>query len=143
MKYDTGFDVAEIGAALERLAETVKTAYRNDDVEMYASAFAEDAIVSMPGMAPIRGLEALKAAFIVRPKLPPGATFEVVPQELEIINSEWAYAYGRDTLTIPYGAGGSPIVETMTFLVLIRKTDEGWKTFREVVSSDQVATPKA
>lgn len=131
------FNAGEIGAALAELAETVKTAYKNDDAEMYASAFMDDAIVSMPGSAPVRGREALKAVFESRPPLPPGATFEVNPTELEIINGEWAYAFGTDTLTIP-GAGEQPqIVETMTFIVLIRKTDEGWKTFREVLSADQ------
>jgi ketosteroid isomerase-like protein len=131
------FDREAIGSALSDLAETIKRAYRNDDADLYASAFSEDAIVSMPGVTPIRGLEALKEAFRSRPPLPPGATFEVDPTELEIINGEWAYAFGTDTLTIPAGDGAPPIVQTMTFMVLIRKTSEGWKTFREVVSADQ------
>lgn len=131
------FDGEAIGAALRDLAETIKSAYRNDDADLYASAFSEDAIVSMPGVPPIRGLEALKEAFRSRPPLPPGATFEVDPTELEIINAEWAYAFGTDTLTIPAGDGAPSIIQTMTFMVLIRKTAEGWKTFREVVSADQ------
>ena len=131
------FDGEAIAAALSDLAETIKRAYRNDDADLYASAFSEDAIVSMPGVPPIRGLEELKAAFRSRPPLPPGATFEVDPTELEIINGEWAYAFGTDTLTIPAGDGVPPIIQTMTFMVLIRKTPEGWKTFREVVSADQ------
>lgn len=131
------FDAAEIGAALNDLAETIKRAYRNDDADVYASAFSEDSIVSMPGVPPIRGLEALKAAFRSRPPLPPGATFEVDPTELEIINGEWAYAFGTDTLTIPAEDGANPLIQTMTFMVLIRKTPDGWKTFREVVNADQ------
>jgi uncharacterized protein (TIGR02246 family) len=131
------FDAAEIGAALNELAETIKRAYDTDDAELYASAFADDAVVSMPGAKPIRGLEALKAMFKSRPPLPPGATFEVNPTELEIINGDWAYAFGTDTLTLPAGADEPPVVETMTFMVLIRRTPEGWKTFREVVSADQ------
>lgn len=126
-----------IAAALLELAETIKTAYKNNDVNLYASAFSDDAIVSMPGVPPIRGLGALKEAFRSRPPLPPGATFEVDPTELEVINGEWAYAFGTDTLTIPTGDGAPSIVQTMTFMVLIRKTPEGWKTFREVVSADQ------
>ena len=130
-------DGAQIGTALNELAETVKAAYKNNDADMYASTLTEDAIISMPGAAPIRGRAALKAAFESRPQLPPGATFEVNPTELEIINREWAYAYGTDILTIPGPDGQAPIVETMTFVVLIRKTAGGWKTFREVVSADQ------
>jgi uncharacterized protein (TIGR02246 family) len=130
-------DKQAIGFALKELAETVKTAYQNNDADLYASAFSEDAIVSMPGVPPIKGIEALKEAFRSRPALPPGATFEVDPTELEVINAEWAYAFGTDTLTIPAGDGAPPIIQTMTFMVLIRKTPGGWKTFREVVSADQ------
>ena len=131
------FDQDAIGAALTELAERIKTAYKNNDVDMYASAFSDDAIVSMPGKPPICGQKALKAAFVSRPPLPPGATFQVEPKELEIINGDWAYAFGIDTLTIPSRRGDPPIVETMTFMVLIRRTPDGWKTFREVISADQ------
>jgi ketosteroid isomerase-like protein len=121
-----------ISEALRELAETVKTAYATNDADLYVSAFATDAIVSMPSARPIRGHAALKAAFEHRPGLPPGATFEVRPLEVEVLCSEWAYAFGTDTLTFADGR-----TETMTFLVLIRRTAEGWKTFREVVSADQ------
>lgn len=50
-------------AELGRLAETVKQAYATADIELYLSAFDEDAMVSMPGAPPIRGHEALKGAF--------------------------------------------------------------------------------
>jgi ketosteroid isomerase-like protein len=134
---ESEFDASAIGAALTELAGQVKTAYKNNDSELYASTLDEDAIISMPGAPPIRGRAALKAAFESRPPLPPGATFEVEPRELEIISGDWAYAFGTDTLTIPLGADDAPVVQTMTFMVLIRRTPEGWKTFREVISTDQ------
>ena len=127
----------EIYAALGELANTIKRAYATNDADMYASAFTDDAVVSMPGTPPVRGRDALKKVFESRPPLPAGAVFEVDPAELEIINGEWAYAFGTDTLSIPNAEAGDPIIETMTFMVLIRKTPEGWKTFREVVSADQ------
>ena len=131
------FDAAAVGAALTELAERVKTSYKNNDSELYASTLHHDAIISMPGNPPIRGRAALKAAFESRPPLPPGSTFEVVPTELEIIDADWAYAFGVDTLTIPLGGNEPPVIQTMTFMVLIRRTPDGWKTFREVISADQ------
>ena len=122
----------EIMAALGELAETVKRSYAENNVDLYLSAFDSDAVVSMPGSPPVRGHADLASIFKNRPELPPGATFEVTPLELEPLSSDWAYAYGTDTLTI-----GDGDRQTMTFLVLIRKTREGWKTFREVVSEDQ------
>ena len=129
-------DRASAISALTDLAEIVKRSYAENNVDLYLSAFDEDAIVSFPGHPPIRGHEALRNAFLGRPELPPGATFEVVPLELELIAPEWAYAYGTDYLEFNTETGEA-VGETMTFLVLIRKTRKGWKTFREVVSADQ------
>jgi ketosteroid isomerase-like protein len=122
----------EIHGTLVAMATTIKQSYATNDVELYLSAFDSDVIVSMPGMPPLRGHDELRTAFANRPPLPPGATFEVNPLELEPISPDWAYAYGTDTVTHADGAK-----ETITFLVLIRKTAEGWKTFREVLSADQ------
>ena len=122
----------EIMSALAKLADAVKRSYAEDDVELYLSAFDRDAIVSMPGAPPVRGHNALRASFVNRPALPPGATFTVEPLEISPLSSDWAYAFGTDTLELSDG-----MKQTMTFLVLIRKTDEGWKTFREVLSADQ------
>lgn len=122
--------------ALAEGAEVIKRAYAENNVDLYLSAFDEEAVVSMPGRPIIRGHDALRDAFVGRQQLPPGATFEVVPLELELISPEWAYAFGTDILEFKTETG-EPVRETMTFLVLIRKTDQGWKTFREVVSADQ------
>ena len=132
---DAGFEKEAIAAALFELAQRVDRAYRNNDSELYASTLHEDAIVSMPGVPPVRGREALKTMFESRPAMPPESTFEVNPTEIEIINGDWAYAFGTDTLTFPV-PGADPVVTTMTFMVLIRRTPEGWKTFREVLSAD-------
>ena len=122
---------AEIMSELGTLAETVKRSYAENDVDLYLSAFDEDAIVSMPGMPPIRGHSALRDVFTNRPALPPGATFSVEVLEIEPLSSDWAYAFGTDTLQQSDGKK-----ETMTFLVLIGRTPDGWTTFREVVSPD-------
>ncbi len=131
------FDSDAIMASLIELAETVKTAYRTNDADLYASTLTEDAMVSMPGAPPVHGREALKAAFMSRAPLPPGATFVVDPEELEILSHEWAYALGTDTLTIPGSGDAPPVVQKITFMVLLHNTPEGWKTFREVLSSNQ------
>jgi ketosteroid isomerase-like protein len=58
------------------------------------------------------------------------------PIEMRVLSGQWAYAFGVDSLTyVPDGAG-EPVTETSTFLVLIRKTPEGWKTYREVLSAN-------
>ena len=127
---------ADAVRAVTELAEVIKRSYAENDVDLYLSAFDKDAAVSMPGRPIIRGHIALRDAFVGRAELPPGATFEVLPLEFEVIATDWAYAFGTDILEFR-SEKGDPVRETMTFLVLIRKTDQGWKTFREVVSADQ------
>lgn len=131
-------DTEKISAALVELAGTIKRAYDTGDADLYISTFDVDAILSMPGRSPIRGSDALRDSFLSRPPLPTGATFEVVPSEVKVINADWAYAFGTDTLTIP--TVHTSIVQTMTFMVLIRRTEQGWKGFREVISDDGPAS---
>jgi ketosteroid isomerase-like protein len=131
----TALDQSEresIMSALGRLADDIKRAYATNDGDLYLSAFDDDAIVSMPGAPPARGHAALRALFENRPPLPPGATFTVEPLEIDPLSADWAYAYGTDTIAL-----SDDSKQTMTFLVLIRKTADGWKTFREVLSADQ------
>ena len=122
---------SEIMNALGELADRVKRAYETNDADLYISAFDSDAIVSMPNRQSVIGHDALRTAFKDRPVVPPGSTFAVEPLEIEALSSDWAYAFGKDTLRFADGT-----VQTMTFLVLIKRTPEGWKTFREVVSND-------
>lgn len=60
--------------------------------------------------------------------------------EMRILSAEWAYVFGVDTLTYTPEGATEPVRETSTFLVLVRKTPEGWKTYREVLSSNQPPT---
>ncbi len=119
-------------SALGGLAETMKRAFAEGHVESYLAAFDKDAIVSWPGMKPARGHAELRELFASRPQLPDGSSLTIEPLELEVLSSDWAYAFGTDVL-----AHGDGSIETLTFIALIGRTVDGWKTFREVVSPDQ------
>ena len=51
-----------------------------------------------------------------------------------MLSAEWAYAFGVDTLTYVPAGEQQAVSESATFLVLIRKTPDAWKTYREVLS---------
>ena len=65
---------------------------------------------------------------------PPGAEFELTPIETGVLGPEWAYDFGVTTVT--YTPDGSSESRTLrhTGLVLFRKTEDGWKMYREVAS---------
>lgn len=130
-------DTAAIRAALVSLGAVVAEADQSGDAELYASTWAEDGVLITPGTPPIHGRDSIVAAFRRRPPLPHGATLTIHPTEMRILNAEWAYVFGVDTLSYEPVEGAEAATETLTFLVLVRKTPDGWQTYREVLSPNQ------
>jgi len=130
-------DTAAIMAALDSLAAAVTESHTSGSAERFSATLAPDAIASIPGSPMTQGREAIVAGFKATPPLPPGATMKVTPMEIRVLSADWAYAFGVDTLTYTPPGATQPKKETSTFLVLIKKTPEGWKTYREVLSANQ------
>jgi uncharacterized protein (TIGR02246 family) len=129
-------DTAGILAAIDTLAAKMGRANETGDAELFGSAWAEDGILAYSGNAPIRGRASIVAAFRSRPPLPPGMTMSIHPTEIEVLSSEWAYVMGVDSLKQAPVGSAAPITKTSTFLVLLRKTDEGWQTYREAIAEN-------
>jgi uncharacterized protein (TIGR02246 family) len=130
-------DTAAIRASIDSLGQVVQEADQTGDAELFASTWTEDAMISMPGRPPIQGREAITADFRRRPPLPPGARFTIHPTEIRALSPEWAYVWGVDSLTYTPEGADEAVTETSTFLVLLRKTPEGWQGFREVIGANQ------
>jgi uncharacterized protein (TIGR02246 family) len=133
----TAVDTAAILAAIDSLGAIVERADETGDAELYASTWTEDAVISMPGSPPVHGRDAIVADFRRRPPFPRGARFTIHPGEIRILSGEWAYVFGVDSLTYTPERAAEPVAETSTFLVLIRKTPEGWQGYREVIGANQ------
>jgi uncharacterized protein (TIGR02246 family) len=131
------FDSAAVVASVDSLGAVVGRAHETRDAELFASAWARDGVMSAPGMPPARGRDAIVAAFREQPALPEGATMTIHPQEVRPLSAEWAYVFGIDSLKLPGDAAAEQIVQTFSFLVLLRKTAEGWQTYREVLTPHQ------
>jgi uncharacterized protein (TIGR02246 family) len=131
-----GVDTAAILASIDSLGAVVMRANETGDAELYATTWAADGMMSESGSAPIRGRDSIVAAFRRRPPLPPGATMTIHPTEIKVLGAEWVYVLGTDTLTFT-PPGAAAVKESFTFLVLVRKTAEGWQSYREVLSSNQ------
>jgi uncharacterized protein (TIGR02246 family) len=130
-------DTAAIRAAIDTLASKVMRAHETGDAELFASTWAVDGIMSDAGATPIVGRDSIVAAFRRRPPLPSGARMTIHPTEMQIQGAEWAYVFGVDTLTFASVEGATPARETFTFMVILRKTTEGWQSYREVLSPNQ------
>lgn len=130
-------DTAGIRTAIDSLGANVMRANETGDAELYASTWATNGIMSDHGSSPVHGRDSIVAVFRRRPPLPPGARMTIHPTELQILGAEWAYVFGVDTLTYTPPGATTPVKKTSTFLVLLRKTADGWRTYREVLSANQ------
>lgn len=127
-------DTAAILASLDSLRSGFEDAFNAGDYETAASFVHPEMIYSPPGHPPIRGRDSVIA--YDRRAFPAGASIEIEPIDTRILSGEWAYDYGISTVTFtPEGADEAQSVET-TYLVIVRKTDDGWKVYRESLSSN-------
>lgn len=129
-------DTLGIQAAIDSLAMRVTRAHETGDAALFASTWARDGIMSLAGSPPVYGRDSIVAAFRRRPALPPGAKMSIHPTEIRVLSPEWVYVMGVDTLTTPDAGGAAPTTATFTFLVLVKRTEEGWQTYREVLSAN-------
>lgn len=130
-------DSAAIRASIDSLAANVMRANESGDAELFATTWAKDGIMSAAGSPPVHGRDSIVAHFRRRPPLPPGARMTIHPTELQIQSAEWAYVMGVDTLMFTPANASGPVTKTSTFLVILRKTTEGWQTYREVLSANE------
>lgn len=133
----TTVDTAALLRSIDTLAAKMGEAHAKKDAELFGSTWMEDGIMSLPGAPMAVGKNDIVNSFKNQPPLPPGANFKINPLEIKVINEEWAYAFGVDSLSLPPVRNIESPKQTFTFLVLLRKTPGGWKNYREVLSSNQ------
>ncbi len=130
-------DTTAILRSIDTLAAKMGEAHAKKDAALFGSTWMRDGIMSLPGAPMAVGKDAIVNAFKNQPTLPPGADFKINPLEIKVINEDWAYVFGVDSLTMTPLGYTVPQKQTFTFLVLLRKTADGWKNYREVLSANQ------
>lgn len=127
-------DTPAVQATLDSLRAAYVEAYNAGDFEKTAKVSHSEMIYSPPGHPPIRGRDSVTAH--EKKTRPPGATIDLKPIDTRILSSEWVYEFGTATVTFtPEGADRSRSAES-TYLAIFRKTPDGWKTYRETISTN-------
>lgn len=130
-------DTAAIKASIDSLGAMVQKAHTTRDNTLLASTWAKDGILTIAGTPPITGRDSIVSALGNMPPLPPGGTMTIHPIEIQVLSAGWAYVFGIDSLKYTPPGAMKPVKETSTFFVLVRKTTEGWQTYRETLSPNQ------
>ena len=124
-------DTAAITAIVDSLRSAYEKAVAAGDFDAMARIVAEDAVMVGPGGPE---WESMREAASAR-AFPPGATIDISPIELVVLNEEWAYEFGTSIVSYtPEGAKEGRQLRD-TYLILLRDAGDGWKAYREVASS--------
>lgn len=132
---ETAVDTAAIMAELDSMRTAFEEAVAAGDFEAQAAIYASDAIYSEPGLPPVRGRDSIRTA--LERGTPPGATLEIEPMETRILGPDWLYEMGTGTITFTPEGAAEPVSGSSTYLVLFRRTAEGWRIHREALSADE------
>lgn len=126
----TAVDTAAVLSSMDSLRSAYQQAVAEDDFERLDELVAEDARIVQAGGAAWDSVRADSEG-----PFPPGATLEINPIETRVLSADWVYELGTSTLTYtPEGADEARTVEN-SYLVLLHRTADGWKVYREVASS--------
>lgn len=71
---------------------------------------------------------------------PPGTQLNITPIEVRQLSPDWGYEFGTNVITWTPEGADEPTTLTDTYLVLFRRSDDGWKLYREVASAGAPAT---
>ncbi len=123
-------DTAAIVASIDSLRSAYEQAVADGDWERLGTMVTGDALMVSPGGAAWDSLYAAGGG-----PFPEGATIEIVPIETRALSPDWAYDMGNSTVTWTPEGATEPRALRDTYLVLLQRTEDGWKVHREVASS--------
>ncbi len=98
-------DAAASRAAIDKLRTQYENAVAAGDLDAMSASLAEGALMIRPGGPE---WDSMSAAASGAP-FPPGATIDITPIEVVVLNKEWAYEFGTAMTTYtPEGGGQRP-----------------------------------
>jgi len=134
-------DTARILASIDSLGAVVQKAHDTKDSNLLATTWAKNGALVIAGSPPVYGRDSIVTKLRNMPSLPEGGSIKMNIVEVQVINSQWAYVFGIDSLRYFSPSKKDTVNETSTFFVLVRKTSEGWQTYRETLSPNQRLCP--
>lgn len=128
---------AEDLAAINALRSAWVTAHNAGDASALAGLYTADAVEAPDGAPSVMGTAAIEQMFAER-FAAGSATATVTAAETEV-SGDWGFDRGTFSATLT-PAEGEPMQESGRYLVIVQRTDDGWKIAR---GFDNSPTPSA
>lgn len=123
-------DTAAVLESIDSLRSAYQQAVAEGAWKRLGGMTTGDALIVQPGDA---ARDSVLAAHDT--PFPPGSTLEIEPRETRVLGPDWVYELGTGTVTWTPEGADEPRTLRDTYLVLLHRTDGGWKVHREVASS--------
>lgn len=129
-------DTASVEAAVDSLRGAFLAAYNAGNAADLAPLYTADAVFLPANAAPVEGRDSIRAHF--DRLLSAGPTLKVSPHEVKPLGPDWTTAGGTYRVTVTPEGADEPTVTKGSYLILVRKTGDGWKLFRHAATYDSV-----
>lgn len=139
-KAPSAADSAADQAAIQATSETWQTAYNAPDPAGVVALYADDAVVSPPGVPAARGRDAIREFFNrdIAASVEGGYDVQLTTGDIGIAGDT---AWRAGSWIVTDGAGTT--VDAGKDLAVYRKTDGKWLILHDMWNSDNPATPPA
>lgn len=128
---------AAFRATLDSMRTAFEEAVAAGDFDAQAALYTSDAVYSPPGMGPIQGRDSIRA--VLEATTPPDASLEIRPLEVKRLGEDWFYEMGVGTFTFTPEGADQERETAATYLAFFKRTPDGWRLHREVLSSNAPA----
>jgi len=134
MEKGMAIDTMAVLSSIDSLRNNYQNAVNNGNYEKLSALVTGDAIMVQPGTSEWDAMrEASQGPF------PTGTTINITPVEINVLSNDWVYEMGSSTITYTPTDSNEPVTLNDTYMVILKRTGDGWKVHREVASAMPLA----
>lgn len=128
MQEGAAVDTAAILETLDGVRDGYAEAFNAGDADGVAALYTEDAVLMPSTGSPVTGRDAIRD--LMAENLAQEPTLEIMPANTTVMSSDWVVEYGTTRTTVEGAEEEDPVTQSQGYLVVLKRTADGWKLLR-------------